>query len=1155
MPGQTPVFQTLLDGCPGAGFVVTGDAKILWANPEAERAFGSARPDYAQEGLVGFTMQAVMPCALGARIAHKINAGKGNAAKAAARFSLDLHRDTGPGHSADVMVWPVRPEGGEQLWVVLVLEAQRCEVESCSLGTPSVGTILCTGAAALRATEAARRKAQESAEILRISTQHSNLAPWTYSPERGEGTLSPHFATMLGHGADPPMDLRRFTALIHPDDQPQAIADFQALKGGEIDSYCHDVRVRRADGSWAWVTSRGHRIERTGGGSRVLLCGSLTDISERKAAETRLAEALDAAVRARKEAQEREEMLRTSGLCAGVGHFSFIPEVGEGWTAEETYRLFGFEPGEFPSTNEGWRSLIHPDDRPGAVAAMDALQEGRSELYAHEHRRQHKDGSYHWYHSVARRVDRSAQGLPSLLAGAIICVDHAKEVQQCLAEAADAARQARERLDTLADNAPGALFEYRKDRDGGVSLPYFSAKLPGFFGVTRAEIEAETAAILRHVPVDKRQSMLQGIDHAGETGTKFGGRIPVDHPERGRLWMHVSALPFRQSDASMLWSGTVRDVTAHVETENRAAEAAEEVRKAHDRLASIAGIAPVGLYEVKSFPDGVSAILYVSPCFKELLGLNEGNSVLVMSRTEAARSVDLGELSSFLICRDAHETHLALWNTRFCIHHPQRGEVWLSNAVTPKTQPDGSVVWTGALHDVTADVLREAELRKAHRLAENRRIENEWQALHDGLTGLPNRRYHDQVLARRIAEAASDTSHSCTLIRLDLDHFKHVNDTLGHGAGDMVLRRLADVLRTTLRSTDFAARIGGDEFSVILGPGLRHEHARDIVQCIQARLMEPLMYEGRQCRFGASFGIAEAEDLSAMGPEIQFFADAALYRAKEAGRNRMEFFTPELLLNLRQDRELAGEIQEGLDRDEFEHFFQAQVSAQDRRLTGVEALLRWRHPRRGLLAPAAFMHVAEQLRLVPEIDRVVMEKSRGALARWRAQGLFVPKISFNVSSGRMHDPDVVRAARAIAEDETRVTFELLESILVEEESDVFRFHLDAVREAGIDIEIDDFGSGHASIIGLMQIAPSALKIDRRIVAPLGRDPQAGNLIRAIIEIAETLDISTVAEGVETEMQAEMLRELGCDVLQGFLFSMPLSADDFAAAWHHIRKRA
>jgi EAL domain-containing protein (putative c-di-GMP-specific phosphodiesterase class I) len=144
----------------------------------------------------------------------------------------------------------------------------------------------------------------------------------------------------------------------------------------------------------------------------------------------------------------------------------------------------------------------------------------------------------------------------------------------------------------------------------------------------------------------------------------------------------------------------------------------------------------------------------------------------------------------------------------------------------------------------------------------------------------------------------------------------------------------------------------------------------------------------------------------------------------------------------------------------------------------------------------------------------------------------------------MHDPDVVRAARAIAEGETKVTFELLESILVEEESEVFRFHLDALRDAGIEIEIDDFGSGHASIIGLMQIAPSALKIDQRIVAPVARDPRSKNLVRAIVEIAETLGIATVAEGVETWAQAEILRDLGCDVLQGYLFSMPQSAEDF-----------
>lgn len=428
---------------------------------------------------------------------------------------------------------------------------------------------------------------------------------------------------------------------------------------------------------------------------------------------------------------------------------------------------------------------------------------------------------------------------------------------------------------------------------------------------------------------------------------------------------------------------------------------------------------------------------------------------------------------------------------------------------------------------------------------ESARADLESRALNDGLTGLPNRRCFDQEFAARLARASERSAAAGVLIRMDLDRFKHVNDTLGHEAGDAVLLRVAGILRESLRSGDLAARVGGDEFSLLMAPGATQAEAEALVSTIQARLSEPLLYDGRPCRFGASFGVACVPDFLAAGTDLNLFADAALYRAKEAGRNRLELFTPSLHRQILRDRQLAIEIQEGLDREEFMPFFHPQVAADDHRLVGAETLLRWNHPAEGLLAPADFMHVAEQLRLVPDIDALMMNKTREALRRWRAQGIELPRISFNVSAGRIHDPEVVSVARSLASEGTRVAFELLESILVEEEDEVFHFNLDRVREAGVDIEIDDFGSGHASILGLMQIAPSALKIDRRIVAPLTEAPDTGKLVRAIIEIAETLGIATVAEGVETADQAQILRDLGCDTLQGFHFARPMSEAEFS----------
>ncbi|WP_081535552.1 EAL domain-containing protein [Rhodovulum sp. P5] len=703
------------------------------------------------------------------------------------------------------------------------------------------------------------------------------------------------------------------------------------------------------------------------------------------------------------------------------------------------------------------------------------------------------------------------------------------------------ARLANVQMTKMAENTPGAIFEWIMQPDHTVSFAFFSASLPDLLGVTQEALEANGTAVFTHIPQEDIQATKVAIVKAAEGMTHFEFRHRVNHPERGLRWVLVSANPTPRKDGSISWYGNTVDITDQMEAEKRAAAAAEELRAAHGRLTSVAEIAPVGLYEYLWHGPGQIEFTYTSAHFETLMGYTR-EEILDLQAGIFER-IHPDDLQGYVEGIAESSITMTPRHKRVRIIHPTRGLRWLSAAATPRKRQDGTVIWTGALSDVTADVEREEELRKAHRLAEEMRAENEHRALHDGLTGLPNRRYYDRMLAAHLARARQGEQSDCTLIRLDLDHFKYVNDTLGHAAGDAVLERVAEVLRAELRASDFAARIGGDEFSILLAPGTSEATANALVARIREGLAEPLMHEGRQCRFGASFGIVQTDDLATMDDDIQIFADAALYRAKDGGRNRVEVFTTEIHREIQHDRRFAFEIHEGLDAGQFVPFFQPQVSAEDGSLVGIETLLRWQHPADGLLAPDRFMHVAEQLRLVPEIDRVMMEKSRDALIRWQAEGLTVPKISFNVSSGRMHDPDVVALAREMAMGETRVAFELLESILVEEESDAFRFHLDRLRDAGVEIEIDDFGSGHASIVSLMEIAPSALKIDKRIVLPVADDMRARNLVRAIVEIAETLGINTVAEGVETEDQAAILRGIGCNVLQGYLFARPLSEDN------------
>lgn len=713
-----------------------------------------------------------------------------------------------------------------------------------------------------------------------------------------------------------------------------------------------------------------------------------------------------------------------------------------------------------------------------------------------------------------------------------------QEIEIQAALASEEVRDLNERLNSLAGNAPAALFEFLLNEDGTREFPFFTGRMPALMGVSADEISANGQAVFDAVHPDDLPAVIADTENSRSTFQQFSQTFRTHGGER---WVTATAQPVGIEQGVVRWFGFMFDATERMQAEQRAAQASEELRRAHERFLVMADNAPGAIFEFRITPRGRLRFLYCSPRLPELMGLGL-DSVLSDGRTVYAHvpPEDLGDVMAAVknaMSGDGPATF------RHRVNHPQKGERWIRVSLSPSGRDRKGAIGFGNAIDVTDDVRRETELLRAHRLAEDMQRENERQALHDGLTGLPNRRCYDRELEARRSAAAS----SGTIVRVDLDYFKSVNDTLGHEAGDAVLQRVADVLRARLGPKDFAARIGGDEFSILPDPALPLDVVCATVETIRAQLAEPFFFEGRQCRFGASFGIARSDDIGVDAGDLGVFADAALYRAKNMGRNRLELFTPELRQSILSERRLAIELHEALERGEFEPWFQPQFSAQDERLVGVETLLRWRRPDGTIQTPDSFMQVAEHLRIVPEIDRIMMLKARDALEFWQAEGVFIPKISFNVSSGRMRDPDVVALGREVASGKTRVTFELLESILVEEESDAFRFHLDLVRESGIDIEIDDFGSGHASIIGLMQISPTALKIDKRIVLPVPQDERSRNLVRAIIEIADTLGIATVAEGVETIEHVHILRDMGCDVLQGFHYARALDMVRLAEA--------
>jgi diguanylate cyclase (GGDEF)-like protein/PAS domain S-box-containing protein len=432
---------------------------------------------------------------------------------------------------------------------------------------------------------------------------------------------------------------------------------------------------------------------------------------------------------------------------------------------------------------------------------------------------------------------------------------------------------------------------------------------------------------------------------------------------------------------------------------------------------------------------------------------------------------------------------------------------WISLSISPlideRDRPYGFVAIS---NDITHRRMRESQLREA-----KARIEH--QANHDALTGLPNRRAFDQVLKTR---AADPENYEIVVVRIDLDHFKYVNDTHGHAAGDAVLVNVAQILREETKATEIAARVGGDEFVVLMGKGYGMDAARQMAERILHRIADPMPFGSCTLSVGASFGIAGTVEGMLLLEDVIAGADVALYEAKEAGRGSVHLYTPSLHARATEHRDTAAKLRGAIKGDQFVPFYQPQIDVRDGSILGLEVLSRWQHPDGRLLSPDRYLPVAEKIGILTEVDAALFRRTALEIGAINGTSRLVPKVSFNVAAQRLADPGVLDAAVALSREANfGVAFEILESVLMDNQDTAMRYNLDKLRDAGVGLQIDDFGTGHASIVGLMQARPDCLKIDQQLIRPLTGLDGARQMVSAIVDIARALGIDVIAEGVES----------------------------------------
>jgi diguanylate cyclase (GGDEF)-like protein/excisionase family DNA binding protein len=412
-------------------------------------------------------------------------------------------------------------------------------------------------------------------------------------------------------------------------------------------------------------------------------------------------------------------------------------------------------------------------------------------------------------------------------------------------------------------------------------------------------------------------------------------------------------------------------------------------------------------------------------------------------------------------------------------------------------------------------------------------------ALHDPLTGLPNR----TLLARRLDEALGDHAGVAVLF-LDVDRFKDINDTFGHQAGDELLRRVAERLRAATDAHDTLARFGGDEFVLVCRDVGGERGAMAVAQRLLAALAAPISHRDRDLFVTASIGVVVPDGPRQSPEELLRDADVAMYRAKDAGGGRYALFDRAMRDRLLQRVELEHDLRQALDRDEFVLEFQPLVDLAAPTIVGAEALVRWEHPRLGLMAPGAFVGVAEETGLIIELGRWVLTEACRRLAHWASEtAIDLPYVSVNVSGRQLAEPDlpevVAEALRRTGAPADRLVLEVTESVLIGESASPTAV-LQRLKALGIRLVLDDFGTGYSSLNYLKRFPIDGLKVDRSFVAGIAEGPEDRHILAAIVQMARGLGLQVVAEGVETIEQAQWVRHLGCDVAQGYLFAAPTS---------------
>jgi diguanylate cyclase (GGDEF)-like protein/PAS domain S-box-containing protein len=681
-------------------------------------------------------------------------------------------------------------------------------------------------------------------------------------------------------------------------------------------------------------------------------------------------------------------------------------------------------------------------------------------------------------------------------------------------------RESEERFKAFMDNSPTVA--WIKDEQG--RYVYVNSPFELTFNLRLAEV-AGKADVSPWTPETARQ-MSENERAVLETGKprQVYETLPVKIGPAQTWW--ILQFPVDDGSGQRFVAGMALDMTEHKQAE-------EALRASEERYALAALSVNDGLWDWNLKTNEV----YYSARWKEMLGCEEndiGNTPFEWFRR--VHPEDLQRVQSAL--QEHLEGRTPTFESEHRMRHKDRGYRWvLSRGLAVRNGDNRAYRMVGAQTDTTQRKLAEEQL--IH------------EALHDALTGLPNRSLFLDRLSHRLRHARREKDKLFAVLFLDLDRFKLINDSMGHAAGDELLVETARRLEHSVRPGDTVSRLGGDEFAILLEDVSDAAAAANVAGRIQNELKEPIKVNGQEIVSTASIGIAMSKVSYEKADDVLRDADTAMYRAKSEGRARAEVFDATMHARAVVLLQMENELRQAIEREEFVVHYMPIVSLESGRITGFEALVRWKHPQRGIVSPFDFVGVAEEAGLIIDIDRWVLREACRQLKEWQAH---FPEgerltVSVNLSGRQFRHADLVDSVTAAARDTglapQSLCVEITENVLIDN-ADAAGQMLREMRRRGVQLYLDDFGTGYSSLSYLHRFPIDAVKIDRSFVSRMGPKREGHEIVRAIVTLAHNMGMRVIAEGVETSDQLGELRMLKCGYGQGYLFSKPVGAEEIAA---------